>query len=223
MVTRWNRRLLLGAVAVLVPVLAGCEAGANAPTVMFHPASFGTSCTVNGVTIDDAFVLGSALNSALPAGGQAGVFLSLESVNGDQLMSVTAPGAASSAQLPVCEQLPGPAAVTGPGAASSVQLVSGPVSLSPDSLVNLSGPQPQIVLNGLTNALSGGQTVNLVLNFAAAGPISIKVPVEPAAFDYTTYSPPPPSAAATTSPMPITTASGSPSASPSPSASASGG
>ena len=58
--TRWNRRLLLGAIAVLVPILAGCEAGANAPTVEFHQASFGNSETVGGVTIDDAFVLGPA-------------------------------------------------------------------------------------------------------------------------------------------------------------------
>jgi copper(I)-binding protein len=201
-VTRWNRRLLLGAIAVLVPVLAGCEAGANAPTLMFHPASFGTSDTVNGVTIDDAFVLGPALNSALPAGGQAGVFLSLETVNSDQLMSVTAPGAAR-----------------------SVQLVSGPVTLTPYSVVNLSGPQPQIVLNGLSKPLSGGQMVNLVLDFASAGMISIQVPVEPAAYDYATYSPPPvvTPLTPTASASPPAPPSGSPSASTSPSASPSGG
>ncbi len=191
--TRWTRRLLLGAIAVLVPVLAGCEAGANAPTLTFHPASNGTSKTVNGVTIDDAFVLGPALGSALPAGGQAGVFLSLEAVNGDQLTSISAPGAAS-----------------------SVQLATGPVTLAPYSVVNLSGPQPQIVLNGLTSPLSGGQTVNLVLDFATAGAISIEVPVEPAAYYYTTYSPPPPTPASTpavpASPGASPTASASPSA-----------
>ena len=193
--TRWNRRLLLGAVAVLVPVLAGCEAGANAPTIEFHPASFGNSETVNGITIDDAFVLGAALGSALPAGGQAGVFLSIETQNNDQLTQVSATGVAS-----------------------SVQLVGGPVTLNANSVANLSGPQPQIVLTGLTNALSGGQTVTLQLDFAGAGAIPIQVPVEPAAYDYTTYSPPPvptPTAAATTSPTPVTSASASPSASPS--------
>ena len=201
--TRWNRRLLLGAIAVLVPVLTGCEAGANAPTLEFHPASFGTSETVNGVTIDDAFVLGPVPGSALPAGGQAGVFLSIVTANIDQLTQVTAQGVAS-----------------------SVQLVSGPVALAANALTDLSGPQPQIVLTGLTSALSGGQMVTLQLNFATAGAISIQVPVEPAAYDYTTYSPPPsptPSASATTSPMPISTASASASASPSPSASSSGG
>ena len=189
--TRWTRRLLIGAVAVLVPALAGCEAGANAPTLTFHPASFGTSTTVNGVTIDNAFVLGPALGSTLPAGGQAGVFLSLEARNSDQLTSVAA------------------------SAASSAQLVSGPVTLAPYSVVNLSGPQPQIVLNGLTSPLSGGQTVTLVLDFATAGLISIQVPVEPAAWDYATYSAP---SSPAPSPTPSATLPASPTASASPSA-----
>ena len=42
-VTRWNRRLLFGAIAVLVPALAGCEAGLNAPTLDFHPARAGSA------------------------------------------------------------------------------------------------------------------------------------------------------------------------------------
>ena len=199
--TRWTRCLLLGAIAVLVPVLAGCEAGFNAPTQEFHQAAFGASTTSNGITIDDAFVLGPAVNSVLPAGGQAGVFLSLQADNGDQLTKVTASGA------------------------SSVQLVSGPVTLAPNSLVNLSGPEPQIVLTGLTGPLSGGQTVSLALYFANAGKITLTVPVLPASYDFTTFSPPPPptpSATPTPLPTPSATASpGSPSASASPSATSS--
>jgi len=186
-VTRWIRSLLIGAVAVLVAALAGCEAGADAPTVEFHPASFGTSCTVNGVTVDDAFVLGAALNSALPASGQAGVFLSLASMTGDQLVSASAPGTAA-----------------------SVQLATGPVTLNANSVVNLSGPVPQIVLTGLTNGLNSGQMVNLVLTFATAGAVSVQVPVEPAAYDYTTYSPPPPAALPASTPVPSATPSASP-------------
>ena len=48
--TRWNRRLLFGAIAVLVSALAGCEAGLNAPTLTFHPANFGVDTTQNGIT-----------------------------------------------------------------------------------------------------------------------------------------------------------------------------
>ena len=172
--TRWTRRLLVGAIAILVPVLAGCEAGYNAPTLQYHSASSGVSTTVNGIELDNVFVLGPALNQTLPAGGQAGLFLAMSTQNQDQLVSASAPGAAS-----------------------SVQLLNGPITLTPGALVNLSGPAPLIVLNGLTNPLSGGETVQLVLTFANAGAVPLMVPVLPAAYDYTTYSPPPTPSAST--------------------------
>ena len=201
--TRWTRRLLVGAIAILVPALAGCEAGLNAPTLEFHPASFGVSTVVGGISLDDVFVLGPAPGSTLPAGGQAGVFLSLYAQNADQLTSVSAPGTAS-----------------------SVQLASGPVTLNPGTLVDLSGPAPQIVLNGLTNSLSGGEMVTLKLTFASAGQVTLNVPVEPAAYEFATYSPPPPTPATSASPSAKhkhrarARAGASSSVSPSPSASA---
>jgi len=173
-VTRWTRRLLVGAIAMLVPALAGCEAGLNAPTLQYHSASSGTSTTINGIELDNVFVLGPALNQTLPAGGQAGVFLALSAQDHDQLVSASAPGTAS-----------------------SVQLLSGPITLSPGALVNLSGPAPLVVLNGLTSPLSGGESVRLVLIFANAGAVTLQVPVLPAAYDYATYSPPPTPTAST--------------------------
>jgi copper(I)-binding protein len=167
-VTRWNRRLLFGAIALLVPALAGCEAGLNAPTLAFHPASNWVSVVKNGITIDNVFVLGPALGSALPAGGRAGVFLALLAPDGDRLVSVTAPGSAK-----------------------SVKLADGSVDLPQQQLVNLAGPTPKVVLTGLTSPLSGGQTVQLVLTFAEAGSVTLSVPVEPRAYDYATYAPPP--------------------------------
>jgi copper(I)-binding protein len=167
-VTRWTRRLLLGAIAVLVPALAGCEAGYNAPTLEFHPANSGTNVVQNGITINNLFVLGAPLGSALPPGGRAGVFLALEAQNGDRLLSVSAPGSAS-----------------------SVKLTGGPIDLPAQTLVDLGGPVPEMVLTGLANPLSGGQTVQLTLIFAQAGAITVGVPVEPHAYDYATFSPPP--------------------------------
>ena len=172
--TRWTRRLLIGAIAILVPALAGCEAGYDAPTLQYHSASSGTSTTINGIELDNVFVLGPALNQTLPAGGQAGVFLALSAQDHDQLVSASAPGTAS-----------------------SVQLLSGPITLSPGALVNLSGPAPLVVLNGLTSPLSGGESVRLVLIFANAGAVTLQVPVLPAAYDYATYSPPPTPTAST--------------------------
>jgi copper(I)-binding protein len=167
-VTRWNRRLLFGAIALLVPALAGCEAGLNAPTLAFHPASNGVSAVKDGITIDNVFVLGSALGSAVPDGGRAGVFLALLAPDGDRLVSVTAPGTAK-----------------------SVKLAGGSVDLPRQQLVDLAGPTPKVVLTGLTSPLSGGQTVQLVFTFAEAGSVTLSVPVEPRAYDYATYAPPP--------------------------------
>ena len=166
--TRLNRRLLLGAIAVLLPALAGCEAGLNAPTLEFHPASSGVSTTVNGITLDNLFVLGAPAGSALPPGGRAGAFLAIESENGDRLVSVSAPGTAS-----------------------AVKLTGGPVDLPAQTLVDLGGPVPKVVLTGLVNPLSGGETVQLTLTFAQAGAVTLGVPVEPRAYDYATYFPPP--------------------------------
>jgi copper(I)-binding protein len=176
-VSRWNRRLLAGAIAILVPALAGCEAGLNAPTLEYHPASFGLTTTVNGITVDNAFVLGPPLSGSLPAGGQTGLFLALATQgSGDRLVSVSAPGTAG-----------------------SVTLTKGPVTVSPNSLADLSGPTPEIVLSNLSVPLSGGETVQIVLNFADAGAVSLNVPVEPAAYEYATFSPPAPLATPTPS------------------------
>ena len=67
--TRWNRRLLFGVLAVLVPALAGCEAGLNAPTLEFHPAAFGAYADKNGISISNAFVLGLDGCSTLEVAG----------------------------------------------------------------------------------------------------------------------------------------------------------
>ena len=165
--TRWNRRLLLCAIAVLVPLLAGCEAGQDAPTLSFHPANNGANIVHNGITITNVFVLGPAPGQELLPGHQAGAFFSVEAEHGDRLISVTAPGAAN-----------------------SVRLIGGSVNLPAQTLVDLSGPRPRAVLTGLTGGLTGGETIQLVFTFAIAGVIPLSVPVQPAAFEYATYSPP---------------------------------
>jgi copper(I)-binding protein len=186
-VTRWNRRLLFGAIALLVPALVGCEAGLNAPTLEFHQATAGISVIDSGINIDNAFVLGPGLNSTLPVGGSAGVFVALLSQTSETLESVSAPGTASSATI-----------------------TGGPVDLAPQALVDLDGPAPQIVLSGLTRSLSGGETIQLVLTFSNVGAITLNVPVEPRADTYATYSPP-----AIPSPTASASASGTATASPS--------
>jgi copper(I)-binding protein len=194
-VTRWNRRMLFGVLAVLVPALAGCEAGLNAPTLEFHPAAFGAYKTMNGISISNAFVLGTSPNGPAVAGGRAGVFLSVTAQNGDRLVSASAPGTAS-----------------------AVTITGGSVNLPSQAPVNLTGPVPQVVLAGLANPLQGGETVVLTLKFAEAGTIALRVPVEPHAYEYATFSPPPtPSLSpAKKKANPSASASASPTATPTP-------
>ena len=179
--TRWKRRILLGALAVLAPALAGCEAGYNAPTLEYHPAAFGAYAMKNGVSISNAFVLGPPLNGPAVAGGRAGVFLSITSQDGDKLVSASAPGTAS-----------------------AVQIAGGSVRVPAAVPVDLTGPVPQMVLAGLANPLQGGDLVKLNLTFAEAGTIAMTVPVEPRAYEYATYSPPP-SPSPTAKPKPSST------------------
>jgi len=69
------RRLLIAAVAALIPALAGCEAGTNAPTQQWHPPTEGTGLVQHGIDIRDMFVLGAPTNSSLAAGQSAGLQL----------------------------------------------------------------------------------------------------------------------------------------------------
>ena len=190
--TRWKRRMLFGALAVLAPALAGCEAGFNAPTLEFHPAAFGAYASKNGVSISNAFVLGPSLGGPEVAGGRAGVFLAISAPNGDKLLSASAPGTAS-----------------------AVRIAGAPVRVPAAAPVNLTGPVPQVVMTGLASPLQGGDLVTLTLTFAEAGTIVMSVPVQPKAYEYATFSPPPtPAAAAAKKARARARAKANPSASP---------
>lgn len=176
----------LAGAALLMPSLAGCEAGLDSPTAQFHPVGFGAYQTSNGITVDNAFILGPPPGQQLNAGDQAGMFLTVYSAGGDQLVKASASGA------------------------SSVRLVNGPVNVPANGTVDLNGPAPQLVLTGLTGGLRGGQTVTVTLTFATAGEITVPVPVEPQADQYATFQPPAPQVstpATSTTPTPTTTPS----------------
>jgi copper(I)-binding protein len=165
-------RLLLGAgvLALMIPAIAGCEAGSDAPTLEFHSASFGAHTVFNGIQITNAFVLGAPTGSTLPSGSSAGLFVSLYNGgnNSDTLLSATAAQTAASISL------------TG----GSVSL---PVNAAP---VNLTGPQPKAVLENLTQPLRGGTSIPVTFDFQHAGSVTLQVPVEPQSFQWATFSPP---------------------------------
>jgi len=196
-----SRCILIAAAAVLVPLIAACEAGPNAPTLHWHPPTGGTHKTLGAITISNAFVLGAPVGKVLHSGQNAGLFLGLTNVGtgSDRLLAVHAPGEAGQVQVP-----------------------AGGVTLAPQGQVLLTGPQPRVVLTNLTRPLTGGSVVTVYLVFAKAGTTMLQVPVMPASSFYTTLSPAP----AASSPSPSPSASGqkhhgsaSPSPSPSPSSS----
>jgi copper(I)-binding protein len=199
------RSLLVLAIAALIPALAGCEAGTNAPTQQWHQPTDGAGTEFNNIAIRNVFVLGAPIGQAI----RVGVFLAMVN-NGspDRLVSITAPGTAKSVKLP-----------------------GGTVSLGSQKAVFLTGPAPKVVLEDLSRPLSGGTTVKLVLTFQNAASVTLVVPVMPRAQYYSTFSPPPtptptPSPSLTTrrhhgatpTPTATPTPSATPTASPSPTA-----
>ena len=95
------RRLVVLAIAALIPALAGCEAGYNAPTQQWHQPTDGTAAVHNNISIANVFVLGAPLGEKIPVGESAGVFLALTNEgSSDALVSITAPGTARSVMLP---------------------------------------------------------------------------------------------------------------------------
>lgn len=167
---RAPRRLALVAAAALIPVLAGCEAGNNAPTLAFHYPTETAGTSVGNLGIRNVFVLGAPLGRDLAAGQSASVFLALVNSGGapDKLLSIAAPGTATSVSFP------------------------GPVSVAYGHPVFLSGPRPQVVLTNLTRTVTSGSYVRLVLTFQKAGPVTLVVPVFARAAHYVTYAPPQP-------------------------------
>jgi hypothetical protein len=195
------RVLAMVVAAAVAPVIAGCEAGFNAPTQQWHQPAAGASAVVNNVLrINNVFVLGAAPAFSLPRGSSAGLFLAItnEGAAPDRLIGVTAPGTAAAVQLP-----------------------AGGVPLAGQQQVLLSGPAPRVILRRLTRSVNGGQHILVVLHFVRAGNVTMAVPVMPRAQWFSTFSPAP--LLVSPSPSPTGTASPSPSGtSPSPSPSATG-
>jgi hypothetical protein len=169
------RRACAIAAAAAIPLLAGCEAGLNAPVLHWHPPTAGANKAIPAargsgfIAIRNVFVLGAPLNAWLPAGGSASVFLAMVNTGAkDRLVSMSAPGTATSVTLP-----------------------AGGVTLERSRTELLTGPQPEVVLTGLTHTLVNGRNIRLVLTFQNAGTVTLFVPVFAQASYYATYSPAP--------------------------------
>lgn len=174
--SRWagalSHRLVLVAAIALIPVVAGCEAGNNAPTLDFHQPTDAAGTTVGDLSIRNVFVLGAPIGRDLAKGESASVFLALVNTGAaDKLIKISASGTAASVTLP----------------AGGVSVVTG-------HPVYYTGPMPQVVLKDLTRPVLNGSDITLVLTFEKAGPVKLKVPVLPRANQYATLQPPLPAA-----------------------------
>ena len=177
------RRSCGAAAVALIPVLAGCEAGGNAPVLHWHPPTNGASATIKEgggeIALRNAFVLGAPPNATLPAGSSASLFVGLVNTGpSDRLVRISAPGSATSVTLP-----------------------TGGVPLNHDTSALLTGPEPELILSGLTRSLPGGTYVRILVTFQRAGTVSMTVPVIAQAYAYATFSPAP-------SPTPTASAKG---------------
>lgn len=173
------RRLLLTSAVALIPVLAGCEAGNQAPTLNPHVPTDAATKSAGDIVIRNVFVLGAPLGAQLQPGDTASVFFSLVSNGGsDRLVSISAPGSAASVRLP-----------------------GGSLPVSANHPVLLNGPQTKAYLVGISRQIRGGSTMTLVMDFQRAGRVYLTVPVMARAAHYVTYGPAPspttPSPAAT--------------------------
>ncbi|MFI6320916.1 copper chaperone PCu(A)C [Nonomuraea sp. NPDC050556] len=157
-----NSRVWTFAAAALIaaPVLSGCAVGADANTnkpyapneaaALIHDGAYGT----RGIKIPQAFVLGPDAGAQLAKGGSAPVYIQVINTNGapDTLQAVVAEGAGTAK-------------------------LAAPIALPRDTAVNTGKPSPQILIEGLTAPLSGGESIRLHLQFQNAGAVTINAPV----------------------------------------------
>ncbi|GLW10428.1 hypothetical protein Misp01_55560 [Microtetraspora sp. NBRC 13810] len=154
--TRTSRSWAIAATAFLAaaPVLAGCAAGFDANTIKPYAPTEAKILSSGDIHISQAFILGPDSGATLPAGGSAPMYLSVVNTNRttDTLVAATAEGA------------------------SGVQ-VAAPISLPQNQRVNTGVPTPQITVQGLAKPLTGGEHVNVKLQFTNAGVVDVILPV----------------------------------------------
>jgi copper(I)-binding protein len=161
------RRLLIVAAAALIPVLAGCEAGNDAPTLQFHVPTVGAQTTTQNLAIQNVFVLTGPQETAIAAGQTVGLYFALINTGGsDRLLSITAPGTAASVTLP-----------------------GGGITVNQSHTVLLTGPQPEATMK-LTRRLLAGTVMTINMNFQKAGTVQLRVPVLGGS-TYSSFSPAP--------------------------------
>jgi hypothetical protein len=184
------RKVALLAVAGCLTV-AGCGAGAQPQTAKPTQLTEGANFSQGGIDARNMFLLGPAPGKTLAKGATVPVYGNLISDNDaeDALTGVSAPEFA---------------------AAGAVK--NGALALPAHQLVTLGRTTPSVILRGIGQPLSGGESVKVTFTFRNAGAITLNVPVVAQQGEYTTYPPFTEGPSATPAP---TTSEGSPTPNPS--------
>jgi len=147
---RRTLRLTLFAVIAVLP-LAACGSGDNTAT--------------DPISVSDTWALATA--SGQPNGA---VYFTVRSTTGDTLERVTVPkSVADHAELHE--------AVTTATGATGMQEMNAGVALDPGTAVTFTPGDKHVMLVGLVAPLTLGQTFDITLEFAKAGPITLPVAV----------------------------------------------
>lgn len=177
---RNHRRGVIAAAtaAVLVSSVSGCGgflSGSMADTV--EAVAEGNSARAGDMLVRNAFVLGPPPDSEIPQGGRAAVYLSLYNRGSDTQTS----GAAGATDRLV--------EASAGEAARAVRISGGAIEVPPEQIVNVTQDEGKMVLRGLTEPLSGGESITLTLRFDRGGSVTFHVPVLPREGAYATLSP----------------------------------
>jgi copper(I)-binding protein len=167
---------IAGALAI-VPAVSACGAGNDPQTARPTQLTEGVNVTTeNGVAVRNLFVLGPVPGQQLSSAATVYGAVVNDSKDGqaDRLVGISAPGVAQAAQI------------QGGGIDLPYQRLVRLGVASPTGIT-----MPLIVLQNLTTPLSGGESVNLTLQFEKAGALEAAVPVVPMDDYYTTYAPAP--------------------------------
>ena len=143
------------------------------PVVVFALASLlclpsGASATSPQVTVSDAWA-----RATPPRASTAAVYLTLLSVGGDRLVSVSTPVAQQAALH----------RTTNEGGVMRMRPVAGGLALPAGKPVSLSPGGYHIMLMGLRSQLHPGESVPLHLTFARSGPVDANAAVRPLGAD----------------------------------------
>lgn len=188
MIRNSRHRTIAAAAALLAaaPALAGCGAGSDAITNQPYSPTEALTIKVKGIDVSQAFFLGPDSGAKLPAGGATPLYLSAVNTN----------------------QAPDTLVGIGVDPALGTAKVSAPVEFPVRQRVNVGRPTPSILVEGLKKPLTGGESIQVQLQFANAGIIPLTIPVVTRSREFTAFPPAPGSTGAPTpAPTPSSTES----------------